>query len=187
MDNNIKYIEKELKNQDCFYDLVAEILESHFMGSLSEDSKDGTYVKYLYTICCNELGGFSKKKASIWLEGRLANFFPAIHERPKWLGKPAWPFCDGRPMTFIVQTSITVEESDKYIFRYPESITAGRDPKSLTEVTQVYLFAGYENVNENTKRRVFRAVYQVAGVHDLDGKIPNDAQVIQVVKGFEDF
>jgi hypothetical protein len=43
--------------------------------------------------------------AEAWLRERLVGTFASVGAAPAWIDEePAWPFLDGRPMTFLSQT-----------------------------------------------------------------------------------
>src|SRR5688500_14784924 len=49
--------------------------------------------------------GRSLPEAEAWLRERFVEAFPSIAAVPVWVeDEPTWPFYDGKPMTFLVQT-----------------------------------------------------------------------------------
>ncbi len=44
-----------------------------------------------------------------WLEERLSEHFVAVGARPSWLQGPEWPFANGRPMIFVGQIDLTIQ------------------------------------------------------------------------------
>lgn len=46
-----------------------------------------------------------------WLEEMIANNFICIKERPKWIQGPEWPFSNGRPMLFVGQIDVSINDN----------------------------------------------------------------------------
>jgi hypothetical protein len=46
---------------------------------------------------------------SQWLQEQITKYFIAVGERPKWIQNPEWPFADGKPMIFVGQIDLSVQ------------------------------------------------------------------------------
>ena len=73
-------------------------------GASLEDEGAEAFVRTLFDQFKNHEGRLTAER---WLAQSLENSFVSMDEPPKWVGEPFWPFCDGAPMLFFHQFTMS--------------------------------------------------------------------------------
>lgn len=56
-------------------------------------------------------GEASASAFQAWLAEQLPKYFVCLGERPRWIQGAAWPVQDGKPMVFIGQIAVSIQDS----------------------------------------------------------------------------
>lgn len=56
-------------------------------------------------------GEYDEVRINAWLKQQILNQFLAIHDRPRWIQNPEWPFSNNKPMVFAHQIDLSVKDS----------------------------------------------------------------------------
>lgn len=88
------------------YLLVVTIAAKHGVDPSSSIECE-TFFRQLLAEYTGDLDLFAS-----WLDNEIPRLFPAITLRPRWIQAPAWPFANGKPMTFAGQIDISKEQGE---------------------------------------------------------------------------
>lgn len=90
-----------------FKSLASALAEEELSASFDDD-RDDSLQEYLYA---EYLAAGSPPDAKRWLRAELATLFKSMGPRPHWIRRfQSWPFLRGRPMTFIGQLTVPLNE-----------------------------------------------------------------------------
>jgi len=47
-----------------------------------------------------------------WLDEQIPRHFAALNDRPRWIQDAEWPLVNGKPMVFVGQVDISIQDSE---------------------------------------------------------------------------
>lgn len=120
---------------------VAMTVAEALSASVEEEFVTGLFGEYL--------AQGAPKNGRKWLSARLEDAFVCLHERPVWIGEPAWAYHQGQPMVFLHQVHV------------PPSAQHIKGKMALGDT--VYLFGSHHRLQRGTEQirsDVYRTVMQ---------------------------
>ncbi|MET0551243.1 MAG: hypothetical protein ABW002_18455 [Xanthomonas sp.] len=128
-----------------FWGVAMTVAEAQ-SASVEQEFASGLYGEYL--------AHGSPKNSRKWLSTRLENAFVCLHEKPVWIGEPAWAYHQGQPMVFLHQVHV------------PPSAQHIKEKMALGDT--VYLFGSNHRLQRATgeiRSDVYRTVVQTLEGH----------------------
>jgi hypothetical protein len=92
----------ELTDFHLFWGEAMAAAERHAAAMEADGADD--FAQQLYREYLEQGAPKPRKK---WLATRLADAFPCMDAKPKWVGEPAWLYHQGQPMVFLHQFQVS--------------------------------------------------------------------------------